>query len=274
MNKLRNVIIYQGIPFFAAFGLYYFEAPWYVAAFVLVSSVYWYGPVLVYLRQRMPAVPSLRPLDFGETLPTEHSRYFDKTVPLLQGIGFVELGRFVSVDKKQSISGTATLLQNQESSDLAHLLIATKKGRAAAAETLVFSRARSNGSKIVTTRRTIQSPFPPNPLDSVLSLDGGIDAFDLWRVHRARVAADAGAMRNVTVKDAFGFQTALEKEGIRKNIASGLWRQDERTKFLRPTPKGALVMCLRMLAPWKQVARLRARLQMRRHLRESDRFVG
>jgi len=267
MRNSVDIVIYRGIPLLVAFGFCYFGMPWYVVVLVLLSSVYWYGPVLVYLVQRMPAFPSLRSLDSDATLPPAHSRYFDKMVPLLQGAGFIQIGRFGSAIEKQSVTGTTILLQHQETFDLAHLLIATQEGQTQAAETLVFSRIRTDGSRILTSRNTVQSPFPSNRSDSVLRLYNRIDPLDLWRVHQARVAADAGAVRNATVTDAFAFQMELEKDGIRRHVASGLWQQDEGTRFLRPTAIGAVLMCLRMLPPWKQVARIHARLQMRRYLR-------
>jgi len=269
MKKLNDVIIHNGVPFLVAFGFYYFDAPWYIAVFVFLSAVYWYGPVLVYLRQRMPTVPSLNPLGPESSLPTAHQSFFDSSVPLLQGVGFVHLGYCVNSGEKQLISGSVALLQHQETSDLAHLLTATKEGIASAAETIAFSRIRNNNSRIWTSRHTIQSPFPPNPNDSVLKLDGHVDLLDLWYVHQARVSADHGAIRNAIVTDAFHFQMEMEKESLRKNLASGLWQQDEQPGFLRPTPKGAVLMCLRMLPPWKQIARIRARLQMRHYLRVS-----
>jgi len=262
-----DLIIYRGIPLFVAFGFYYVGMPWYVVVLVLLSSVYWYGPVLVYLGQRMPALPSLRPLDSDAALPPAHSRYFDKIVPLLQGAGFIQIGRFGSAVERQSVTGTAILLQHQETSDLAHLLIATQEGQTQAAETLVFSRIRNDGSRILTSCSTVQSPFPANPRDSVLRLYNRIDSLDLWRAHQARVAADAGAVRNATVTDALAFQMELEKDSLRRHVASGLWQQDEGTLFLRPTAIGAVLMCLRMLPPWKQIARIHAWLQMRRYLR-------
>lgn len=261
-------MIYQGPPLFVALGFYLFGTPWYAIMFVLISAVYWYGPIFVYLKQRMPTVSPVRLLGAEETLPSEHSRYFERIVPLLQSMGFVYLGeRFVMVDNKQSIKTTGTLLQHQETSDVAHVLIATQPhGSIPIAETFGFSRARSDGSKITTSIATIQSPFPPNPGDNVLRLDGRVRTADLWRIHQARVVADTGAIRNKTVTNAFGFQMELEREGIRRRIASGYWQQDERPEFIRPTAKGALLMCFRMLPPWKQFARIRALLQMRRYL--------
>jgi hypothetical protein len=148
MKKLNDIIIYNGIPFLVAFWFYYLDAPWYIAVLVFLTAVYWYGPVLVYLRQRMPTVPSLRPLDSEASLPTAHQSFFDGAVPLLHGVGFVHLGYCVNGGEKQPISGSVALLQHQETSDLAHLLIATKEGFTSAAETIAFSRMRNNDSRV------------------------------------------------------------------------------------------------------------------------------
>lgn len=268
-GQVRDGLLYKGVPFFVAAACYWLGAPWYVVVGVLLSAQHWYGPVLVYLTQRMATLPSLRPLDAEATLPDAHRRLLQDVVPWLQTAGFVERGRFASADEKQSIRATGVLLQHGEASDLAHVLIATQDGRAGAAETLVFSRARTDGSWIRTARHTIPSPFPPTPSDSVLQVDARVDPLDLWRVHQARVAADTSAIRNVTVTDAFRFQMELERDGVRRHLASGLWQPDERPEFIRPTAHGAAVMCWRLLPPWKQATRLRARWQMRRDRRAS-----
>jgi len=238
--------------------------PWLVPVLVLLTAPYWYGPVVVYLRQRMPTLQALRVVDSDAALPPEHGRFFDKTLPVLQAAGFVQNGRFTSSDPRQPIRGTVTLLQHQRTTDLAHLLVVTQKDRSA--EMVGFSRSRTDGSKISTLWSTLQSPFPPNPRDDVLRISGSIDTMDLWRVHQARVAADPAAKPNDLVTDALAYQTNLEREGIRRHIASGMWQQDEHPGFLRPTVTGAILMCLRMLFPWKQLARLRAGMEVRRLL--------
>jgi hypothetical protein len=269
MKNLKNAVVCKGVPISVAFTCCFMGTPWYLALLVLGSAVYWYGPVVVYLTLRMPTLFSLRALDSAATLPSAHTLFLGKLLPLLQGVGFVERGRLATADQQGPITGTVVLLQHERTSDLAHLLIVTKDRQAEAAEMLAFSRARTNGSRILTVRNSVPSPFPPNPIDLVLSVGGSIDPLALWQVHRARVAADAMVKPNETVTDAFRFQMELEREGVRKHIDSGLWQQGGRPEFLRPTARGALLMCLRMLAPWKQMACIRARMQVRRLLRES-----
>lgn len=267
VSWIKDVIIYKSVPFLVAFGIYSSGAPWYAPVLVLLTAQYWYGPVIVYLRQRMPTLQVLRVVGAEAVLPPEHAPSFNKTMPVLQATGFVQNGRFTSADQGQPIRGTVTLMQHRGASDLAHLLVVTNAGRTA--EMLGFSRARTDGSRISTVWSTVHSPFPPNPRDNVLRIGGNITPLDLWRVHQARVAADPGAKRNDSVTDALSYQMNLEKESVRRNIASGMWQQDERPGFLRPTVTGAFLMCLRMLFPWKQLSRMRAGMEVRRLLRES-----
>lgn len=268
LSWLKNVIIYRGVPVLVAFGIYSIGTPWYAAVLVLLTVQYWYGPVLVYLRQRMPTLQALRVAGADAVLPPEHAPSFDKTMPMLQAAGFVQNGRFTSADPRQPIRGTVTLMQHQGTSDLAHLLVVTNNDRIA--EMLAFSRSRTDGSRISTVWSTVHSPFPPNPRDNVLRINGDIAPLDLWRVHQARVAADPDAKPNDMVTDALSYQMNLEREGVRRNIASGMWQQDEQPGFLRPTAMGAFLMCLRMLFPWKQLSRIRARMEVRRLLRGSS----
>lgn len=272
-RRLKQELIIKAPPFVAAAGAYYIGAPWYVAGLILVSAVYWHGPIVVYFTQRMPTRPSLNAVDDESSLPAAHRDLFHQTVPLLQGEGFRNIGRFGCTDERLHQQATVCLLQHPETSDLAHLIVATQDGRAGSAETLGFSRARIDGTRICTDRNTIPSPFPPPPRDSVLRVDGSFDLLDLWRIHQARVAADVNARRNEPVTDGLRFQMDLEREGTRKHLESGLWQQDELPQFLRPTARGALLMCLRMLPPWKQMARMRARVEAHRLLRESERLA-
>ncbi len=182
-------------------------------------------------------------------------------------MGFIHLGLLAFDDKKQSLA-TASVLRHGETSDIAHVMIATKEGHARTAEMVVFSRSRTDGSRIFTLRSTIQSPFPPNPDDSSLRVHGAIPLQDLWGVHTVRVANDATSKVNDSVTDMQHFQTAWESAGARRHIASGFWLLDERPGFLRPTARGALFMCLRMLLPWKQISRIRARMKFHRFLYE------
>jgi len=262
---VKELIILKGVPILIAYAAYASGMSWHVPVIILLTAPYWYGPVVVYFQQRMPKMQGLRVVGENAALPPDHGRFFERVIPALQSSGFVVHGRFTS-DDQQPICGTVTLMQHQGASDLAHLVVVTKN--TIFAEMVGFSRARTDGSQISTLWSTVQSPFPPNPRDDVLRIGGNIDPMDLWRVHQARVAADPTAKPNDLVTDALAYQTNLEREGIRRHIASGMWQQDEHPGFLRPTVTGAILMCLRMLFPWKQVARMRARMEVRR-LRES-----
>ncbi len=69
-KRLRNVILYMGVPVAAAYLVDTLGAPWYVFVFTLILAPYWYGPVLVYYRARMPMISSLQAIvDRGERPP-------------------------------------------------------------------------------------------------------------------------------------------------------------------------------------------------------------
>jgi hypothetical protein len=274
MNKIGNIFLFFAIPLAVVFGIAHFGASWYVPWLMLLLTPYWYGPFLTYFGHRLPCDNSSCTFDSGTTIPPEHKLYFEKTVQILQTFGFVQVqGLVVNVNEKQSSRGTASLMQHQETSDLAHLLIVTAEDKTGltpknTAEVLGFSRLRTDGSEICTSWSTLASPFPQGSIDSILRLEGCIAPLDLWRIHQARVAEDANATKYITITNAFDYHKEMEKENVRKHIASGYFQKSKRPNVLRPTLKGALLMCFRMLPPWVQIARIRARLQARRYLQK------
>lgn len=268
-----NILLVAGPPVLSG-AAFILGAPWYVAAGLLLTAQYWYGPLFVYYRQRIPAYTALRLHRSADDCPMEHREFFDRTLPLLQHEGFEKLGRCSYEDERPRITGSIALLQNSATSDIAQVMIVTRAGHKESGQLVGFSRTRTDGSRILTGRSTIQSAIPPNPGDAVLTVDARVPVSDLWAVHCARTAYDPKAIRNAAVADVLGFQTDAEREAARWHVRSGLWQPDERPGVLRPTAHGAVYMCLRMLPPWKQISRLHGRLRFRRLLRDAGRTTG
>jgi hypothetical protein len=261
-KEMKKAVLVKIFPLAVALASYILGAPWYVALFILVMAPYWFGPVVVYSTQRLPAVQPLCAISRDTPLPFEHQLFFDRTVPVLEDAGFLLKGCFTNSDRKKPIRGTVSLMQHRETLDVAHLLVAIGDGRSS--ELLGFSRARGDGSRLLTTWRNIPSPFPPSPQDNTLDIRGDVEPQDLWRVHQARVAADPEVIKNDPIADALDYQVNLERDAYQKRIASGMWTTDREPEVLRPTLTGALLMCLRMLFPWKQLKCLRGGMEMRR----------
>jgi Zn-dependent protease len=262
-----NPIIAQGIPVVVGIALYVLGTPWYAAVLVVLGAQYWFGPILVYFKQRMPTSQLLRPVPAETSLPPEHTVFLNKTIPVLEAAGFVSKGCFTNAPQDTAISATVTLMQHETTSDVAHLVIVVQDGMVG--QTIGLSRPRANGSRIRTSSSTIPSPFPPAPQDNALKIGGEIDPAVLWRVHQARVAADMTVSREEPISDALGYQMNEERQGVKNKLASGQWQQAEQQGFIRPTLPGAYSMCLRMLFPWKQLDRLSAEREVRRHLKGS-----
>lgn len=270
----RELAVYKAVPLSICAALFGVGAPWEAVLLMMVAAPYWYGPVIVYLTQRMPVTPALRVADEATAPHAAHRGILEATLPALRQLGFVPLGRFTSCDQQRALDGTVVLLQHREASDLAHVVVATQAGHPGAGHTLVFTRDRSDGGRIATVRQSIASPFPPSRGDSVLRVDGRVEVADLWAVHRQRVVTDPTAKRNDPVSDAYHYQLSLERDAARRHVASGLWQADVSPALLRPTARGAVLMCLRMLAPWKQASRIRGRLQARRLRRQAGRVAA
>jgi Zn-dependent protease len=265
---INNPLIVQGFPIMFGIALYALGTPWYAAVLVVLGAQYWFGPILIYFKQRMPTTQPLRPVPAETSLPPEHAVFLNKTIPVLEAAGFASKGCFTNAPQDTTISGTVTLLQHETTSDVAHLLIVVQDGRVG--QTIGLSRPRTNGSRIRTSSSTIPSPFPPIPQDNTLKIGEEIDPVVLWRVHQARVAADRTASREEPISDALSYQMNEERQSVKTKLASGQWQQAEQQGFIRPTLLGAYSMCLRMLFPWKQLDRLSAEREVRRHLKESS----
>jgi predicted Zn finger-like uncharacterized protein len=260
-----NPIIVQGIPVVVGIALYALGTPWYAAVLVVLGAQYWFGPILIYFKQRMPTSQLLRSVPAETSLPPEHTVFLNKTIPVLEAAGFASKGCFTNAPQDTAISGTVTLMQHETTSDVAHLLIVVQDGMVG--QMIGLSRPRTNGSRIRTSSSTIPSPFPPVPQDNTLKIGGEIDPAVLWRVHQARVAADGTVSREEPISDALSYQMNEERQGVKTKLASGQWQQAEQQGFIRPTLPGAFLMCLRMLFPWKQLDRLSAAREVRRHLK-------
>lgn len=252
-------------PLLIATILYFFDIPWYIPTLVLLLAPYWYVPVFVYFDQRVPAFQPLRVVLLDTPLPAEQRAFYDRTIPRLTAAGFTLKGRFTNTPHGEPLRGTVTLMQNQETSDVAHLL--TANNGAQSMELIGFSRLRSDGSRIRTGWSNFASPFPPVPQDNTLRVGGVVTPLDLWQVHQQRVAADRGAVRNAPITDAHGYQIQEERSGVRDKIQSGQWQETAGQDKIRPTLAGAFLMCLRMLFPWKHLDQMRAQKELQRYLR-------
>ena len=263
-----NPIVVQGIPIVVGIALYALGMPWYIAVIVLLGAQYWYGPILVYFKQRMPADQPLRVVSDETDLHPELRLFLNKTVHVLEAAGFVSKGCLTSAAPDEAVSGIAKLMQHETTSDVAHLLVIVQDG--AVGKMIGFSRSRTDGSRIRTSWSTIPSPFPPIPQDNTLKIGGEIDPAVLWRLHQARVAVDGKVVREEPISDALRYQANEERQSAETKVASGQWQQADQQEYIRPTLLGAYLMCLRMLFPWKQLDRLFADREVRRHLKESS----
>lgn len=263
-----NPIIVQCIPVLVGIALYALGTPWYIAAIVLLGAQYWFGPILIYFKQHMPTSQPLRVVSAESDLHPELRLFLNKIVPVLEGAGFISKECLTNAAPDEAESAIVKLMQHETTSDVAHLLVVVKDG--AVGQTIGFSRSRADGSRIRTSWRTMPSPFPPIPRDNTLSIGGEIDPVVLWRVHQARVALDRTVVREEPISDALGYQANEERQSAATKLASGQWRPAEQQGFIRPTLLEAFRMCLRMLFPWKQLNRLAAEREVRRHLKESS----
>jgi len=219
----------------------------------------WLGPVVIRFRQRQPrsAEFALTPLD-GSGSPVEVNSSFDGTQKALTSQGFVEVGRLRQTNGDRALGGFVQLLEHPETYAVcSRLIIADSASHNIRADVLVFVTDRTIGPLTVTSNSQTITPLPRNPRLDTLWYPDVRDPTRLSALHDARVSKPApGTPRRTTVaNDPVDYQRRLETAAKEHMVKSGYWWLDESDRVYHPTWKGAILMTLRSLPPWRQLVR-------------------
>jgi len=258
MTLQPGVLVIAGAVAFALMALPLGLPLWGRLLFVVTMPA-WLGPIVVRFRQTQPrsAEFALIPLD-GSGSPADVDTSFDGTRNALASRGFVEVGRLRQTNGNKALGGFVQLLEHPETHAVcSRLMIADLASGHIRADVLVFVTERTIGPLIVTSNSQTIAPLPRNPrLDTVWFPDVR-DPTRLSSLHDARVLTPGvGIPRRTTVaSDPVDYQRRLETAAKEHMVRSGYWRLDESDRVYRPTWKGAILMTLRSLPPWRQLIR-------------------
>jgi hypothetical protein len=124
-----------------------------------------------------------------------------------------------------------------------------------AADQCAFVTERTTGPALATSNTRTASPWPDNPAFDRTVFSDVREPGQLLRLHRARLeAGPPGSARRTTVaRDPAAYQSRIEQVAKDHIVRCGYWRFDEAAQLYRPTWRGAVLMCWRLLPPARQI---------------------
>jgi len=226
---------------------------------LIVTMPAWLGPVVIRFRQTQPrsAEFALASLD-GSGSPAEVNASFDGTRDVLASRGFAEVGRLRQISEDKALQGFVQLLEHPVTYAVcSRLIIADSASGHIRADVLVFVTDRTIGPLIVTSNSQTIAPLPRNPRLDTMWYPDVRDPTRLASLHDTRVppAAPGFPRRTTVASDPVDYQRRLETAAKEHMLGSGYWWLAESDHVYRPTWKGAILMTLRSLPPWRQVIR-------------------
>lgn len=251
------------IAFVLAIAFFLAPIPWWVSVLLVITMIYWLGPIVVFFTQKAPASPRHMLISIADpTIPEPVRDRLEDVTMALEAQGFRDAG-LLQAEPQGSTQGYVRVLQHSDSGEVAHVLIvATLSSPPTIAAQLVgFSTRRANGTTIRTSNSGVPAVYPPDKRHDSARLPEVQDIAQLLRIHRHRASKSPAAVREVQrpIQDPVAFQTRIELEELAHQQRIGYWRRDSSSDMLRPTMKGALLMTLRLLPPWKQVTEKRVK---------------
>jgi hypothetical protein len=248
--------------------------PWWGRLALLVTMPGWLGPIVVRLRHTQPRAAQFMTLTSDDpSVPGAIRAAFESTRAALTGDGFSEVARLQQVPLASGLLGYVQLLEHPQTFDVcARLFVARPGSRQAAADQCAFVTERAGGRALATSNTRTAAPWPDNPAFDRAVFADVRDPVQLLRLHRARLAIEPrDAIRRTTVaSNPAAYQARVEQVAKDHMVGCGYWWFDEAAQVYRPTWRGAVLMCWRLLPPARQIlnwrraqaaAALRARLE-------------
>jgi hypothetical protein len=228
------------------------------ARFALLVTMPWrLGPIVVRLRQTQPGVARFTTVATNDpSLPGAVQAVFESSRATLAGLGFSEVARLRQAPTASGLLGYVQLLENPQTFDVgSRLLVARSESGPVAADQCAFVTERTAGPALATSNTRSASPWPDNPAFERGVFPDVREPAKLLGLHRARLAgAPPGSVRRTTVaQDPAAYQSHIEQAAKDHIVRCGYWWFDESAQLYRPTWKGAVLMCWRLLPPARQI---------------------
>ena len=228
---------------------------------LLVTMPAWLGPMVVRFRHTQPRAARFTPLAADDpSTPAAIGTVFESTRAALAGHGFTEIARLRQAPSASGLLGYVQLLEHPRTFDVcSRLLVARPGSGGAAADQCAFLTERAAGPAVATSNMRTAAPWPDNPAFDRAVFADVRDPAALLRLHRARLAAGSSeSVRRTTVASSpAAYQSRIEQVARDHMVRCGYWRFDDAAQVYRPTWKGAILMCWRLLPPARQILRSR-----------------
>ena len=221
------------------------------------------GPVVIRFTLWLDAGHTGEPVDFEQLPPVVGDYILEKSTALFDE-GFTAAAH-LRLPGPMTQDAYVSILVNRVSSDMAEVMAIRPRitGGAGTACCVIFFTRFADGLYVSTGNSKFPSNFSPSPRERHLNLRHICDARLLYIVHKARVARLRPPCPTFLpppgheVEDHF----ARSDETMCDQIAAGYFYHSQPTRRYRPTVKGSIVMCWKMIFP---VGRIRVVLRDRR----------
>jgi hypothetical protein len=235
--------------------------PWWARLALLVTMPGWLGPIVVRFRQTQPRVAQFMPLAADDpSTPPAIQTVFESTRAALAGRGFVEVARLRQAPSASGLLGYVQLLEDPRTFDVCSRLLVARPGSGmAAADQCAFLTERTARPALATSNMRTASPWPDNPAFDRAVFADVRDPAALLPLHRARLADGplASVRRTTVASNPAAYQSRIEQVAKDHMVRCGYWWFDDAAQVYRPTWKGAVLMCWRLLPPARQILRSR-----------------
>ena len=228
---------------------------------LLVAMPAWLGPIVVRLRRTQPRAARFILLAADDpSMLAVIGTVFESTRAVLAAHGFAEIARLQQAPSTSGLLGYVQLLEHPRTFDVcSRLLVARSGSGGVAADQCALVTERTAGPALATSNMRTAAPWPDNPAFDRAVFADVRDPAALLRLHRARLAAGpAGSVRRTTVSsDPAAYQSRIEQVARDHMVRCGYWWFDDAAQVYRPTWRGAILMCWRLLPPARQILRSR-----------------
>jgi hypothetical protein len=227
---------------------------------------------VVYRTQRMRPGAGIEPLESGARgVDPGWRAVLERHVAALAAVGFARATWYRATSG--GVTSVGVLLEHPEHGDLA--TVAAMRAELVPTEVfLLFESEWDDDLRVSTSNARVPSVYPRiRGLDGE-SLPSVEDAARLYRVHRARVERVRHPVPRRPLSrgdDPLGIERARQVANYQRYAPLGYSRREG--EFMRPTLRGAFLMCWRLLPPLKQLA-LRARARREAALLRELGFQG
>jgi hypothetical protein len=251
-----------------------------VVLVLLVTLVYWFGPILIRFTMRQAAEPELHAFDPSDPLlPLQVAVHFRRVRAALEPAGFEVVEGLALPDQTPRVKAVLLLLVHRLNKDVAVATAIYGKMRDETTLQTAYVEfvSRYRDGTVVQTNNTDQlSAFAPRPHITSIRLPMIRKPDRLYQLHQAAAKGhhqSSGKVLRLEEEfrgDAVAYLTRTLVEELEGQIETGYMYLSAAENVFRPTWKGAVLMTWGLLWPYSAIRRARRDAKARRLLKELD----